>query len=83
MTRNLKYKFSGRDWDQLYTECGLEKLPLELNYSVNSTKNWSGRPDDRAVSTSEMSVKFYENTRRNIPEDSYLHTHRRENLKSH
>jgi hypothetical protein len=23
------------------------------------------------------------NTRRNIPEDSHLHTHRRENLKSH
>jgi hypothetical protein len=26
-----------------------------------------------AVSTSEMSINFYETTRRNIPEDSHLH----------
>jgi hypothetical protein len=32
-----------------------------------------------AVSTSEMSVNFYQTTRHN-PEDSHLHTHRRENL---
>jgi hypothetical protein len=36
-----------------------------------------------AVSTSETSVNFYETTRRNILEDSHLHTHRHENLKSH
>jgi hypothetical protein len=36
-----------------------------------------------AESTSETSVNFYQNTRRNNPEDSYLHTRRRENLKSH
>jgi hypothetical protein len=36
-----------------------------------------------AVSTSEMSVNFYDTTRRNIPEDNQLHTRRRENLKSH
>jgi hypothetical protein len=36
-----------------------------------------------AVSTSETSVNFYQTTRPNIPEDSYLHTGRRENLKSH
>jgi hypothetical protein len=30
-----------------------------------------------AVSTSETSVNFYQTTRRNIPEDSHLHTHRR------
>jgi hypothetical protein len=36
----------------------------------------------RAISTSEMSVNFYQTARRNIPEDSHLHTHRRENLKS-
>jgi hypothetical protein len=36
-----------------------------------------------AVSTSEMSVSFYQTTRRNIPEDSHVHTRRRENLKSH
>jgi hypothetical protein len=34
-----------------------------------------------AVSTSETSVSFYQTTRRNIAEDSHLHTHRRENLK--
>jgi hypothetical protein len=36
----------------------------------------------KAVSTSEMSVNFYETTRRNNPEDS-LHTHHSDNLKSH
>jgi hypothetical protein len=36
-----------------------------------------------AASTSETSANFYQTTRRNIPEDSYLHTRRRENLKSH
>jgi hypothetical protein len=36
-----------------------------------------------AASTSETSVNFYQTTRRNIPEDSHLHTRHRENLKSH
>jgi hypothetical protein len=36
-----------------------------------------------AASTSETSVNFYKTTRHNIPEDSHLHTHRRENLNSH
>jgi len=36
-----------------------------------------------AVSTSETSVNFNVTTRRYIPEDSKLHTRRRENLKSH
>jgi hypothetical protein len=31
---------------------------------------------------SEISVNFYQTTRRNIPDDSHLHTRRRENLKS-
>jgi hypothetical protein len=35
-----------------------------------------------AVSTSETSVNIYQTTLRNIPGDSHLHTHRRENLKS-
>jgi hypothetical protein len=35
-----------------------------------------------AASTSEMSVN-YQTTRRKIPEDSHLHTRRRENLKYH
>jgi hypothetical protein len=34
------------------------------------------------VSTSETSVNFYETKQRNIPQDSHLHTRRRENLKS-
>jgi hypothetical protein len=36
-----------------------------------------------AISTSETSVNFYQITRRNIPEDSHLHTRCRDNLKSH
>jgi hypothetical protein len=36
-----------------------------------------------AVRPSETSVNFYETTQRNIPEDSHLHTRRRENLNSH
>jgi hypothetical protein len=36
----------------------------------------------QAASTSETSVNFYQTTRRYNPEDSYLHTHRRENVKS-
>jgi hypothetical protein len=36
-----------------------------------------------AASTSETPVKYYQTTRRNKPEDSHLHTRRRENLKSH
>jgi hypothetical protein len=35
------------------------------------------------VNTSETSINFYQTTWRNIPEDSHLHIHRRENLKSH
>jgi hypothetical protein len=35
-----------------------------------------------AMNNSETSVNSYETTRRNIPEDSHLHTRRRENLKS-
>jgi hypothetical protein len=34
-----------------------------------------------AASTFETSVNFYSTTRRNNPEDSHLHTHRREKLK--
>jgi hypothetical protein len=36
-----------------------------------------------ATSISETSVKFYQTTRRNIPEVSYLRNRRRENLNSH
>jgi hypothetical protein len=37
----------------------------------------------REMNTSETSVNFYQTTRRNNPEDSHLHTRRRENLKYH
>jgi hypothetical protein len=36
-----------------------------------------------AVSTCETPVNIYQATRRDTPEDSHLHTHRRENLKLH
>jgi hypothetical protein len=36
-----------------------------------------------AASTSETSVNFYRTTRHYNPEDSHLHTRRRENLKSY
>jgi hypothetical protein len=36
-----------------------------------------------AVSTSETSENFYRTTLRDNPEDSHLHTRRRENLKFH
>jgi hypothetical protein len=36
-----------------------------------------------AVNTSETSANFYQTARRNIPEDSHLHTRRLEKLKSH
>jgi hypothetical protein len=36
-----------------------------------------------AVSTSEMSVDFYQTTRRNNPEDGHRHTRRCENMRSH
>jgi hypothetical protein len=35
------------------------------------------------VSTSETSANYYKITRRNTQEESYLHTRRHENLKSH
>jgi hypothetical protein len=36
-----------------------------------------------AARASETSINFYLTTRRNKPEDSHLHSYRRENLKSH
>jgi hypothetical protein len=36
-----------------------------------------------AANTSETLVNVYQTTRRYNPEDSHLHTHRRENLKSY
>jgi hypothetical protein len=36
-----------------------------------------------AANASETLADFYQTTRRNNPEDSHLHTRRREKLKSH
>jgi hypothetical protein len=36
-----------------------------------------------AASTSQTSVNFYQTTRRYNPEDSHLHTRRRENIRSY
>jgi hypothetical protein len=36
-----------------------------------------------AARTSETSVNYYQTTRCNDPEDSHLHTHCHENVKSH
>jgi hypothetical protein len=36
-----------------------------------------------AANTSKTSIYFYQTTRRNIPEDSPLHTRRLENMKFH
>lgn len=35
------------------------------------------------INDSETSVSLYQITQRNIPEDSHLRVHRRENLRSH
>jgi hypothetical protein len=40
-------------------------------------------PDDEGSKTSETPVNFYHITRRYNPEDSHLHTRRRENLQSY
>jgi hypothetical protein len=37
----------------------------------------------KALSASETTANLYQTTRLNIPEDSHLHTRRRENLRSH
>jgi hypothetical protein len=37
-----------------------------------TTWRWPPHPADKALSTSETSVNFYETTRRNNPEDSHL-----------
>jgi hypothetical protein len=36
-----------------------------------------------AASISKTSINFYQTSRRNNPEDSHRHIHRRENLTSH
>jgi hypothetical protein len=56
---------------------------LHERRGVSWPAEWLSALMMEAVSTSETSVKYYRTTRRNIPEDSHLHTLRRKNLKSH
>jgi hypothetical protein len=63
----------------LHTRC-LESLK---SHHVAQRRRWLSSGMMEAVSTSETSVNLYQTTRRNIPEDSHLHTRYLENLKSH
>jgi hypothetical protein len=49
---------------------------------MGTPRGWK-RFSKEAAGTSETLVNFYQTTRRYNPEDSHLHTHRRENLKSY
>jgi hypothetical protein len=51
--------------------------------SKNQKSSVSGVLMMEAARTSETLVNFYQTTQRYNPEDSYLRTHRRENLKSY
>jgi hypothetical protein len=51
--------------------------PSESNYLVYEALRME------AVQTSDMQVNLHQSTRRYNPDDSHLHTHRRENLKSY
>jgi hypothetical protein len=57
------------------------KIP-KTNFTSNMTVFWDIALCSLAVGTPETSVYSSETTRRYIPEDSHLHTPRRENLKS-
>jgi hypothetical protein len=58
-----------KKWFKIYLKCFLA-LGLLIDLMI------------KAARTSETSVNVYQTTRRNIPEDSKLHTRRREKLKS-
>jgi hypothetical protein len=75
-----------------------DKLSLNCTESVNNKNVWRWLSSGllhrvvwlwvialimEAAGTSEVSVNFYQTTRRNNPENSHLHTHRCENLKSY
>jgi hypothetical protein len=49
----------------------------ESVWDMGTGQTWS-----KAASTSEMSLNFHQTTQHNHPEDSHIHTHRHENLKS-
>jgi hypothetical protein len=55
------------------------------SYSVETDRHFMCAycPHHQGISTSETSVNFSEIAWHNIPEDSHLHTRRREKLESH
>jgi hypothetical protein len=86
----------GKVWDlspRLLSPCGLPLPPTCLFVTVNEARSYFASTIVsqklttalmmEAVSTSETPVNFYKTTRCNIPDDSHLHTSRRDNLKSH
>jgi hypothetical protein len=59
---------------------------LQTTYIAKMAVFWVVAPCSlmmEAARTSETLVNYYQTTRRYNPEDSHLHTHRRENLKSY
>jgi hypothetical protein len=56
---------------------------LDASTEVGPAERWLITLMIEAASTCETSVNFYQTTRRNNPEDSHIHTRRRENLISH
>jgi hypothetical protein len=54
----------------------------EAHYLLSSNSKYLDPPSDGGTSTSETSVSFHQTTWSNNPEESQLHTRRRENLKS-
>jgi hypothetical protein len=74
-------KISGSHGDEYEDGC---LLGCCFVYSGKSLLTFQLRaPMNEAAGTSETSVNIYQTTRLNIPEDSYLDSRRRENLKFH
>jgi hypothetical protein len=71
----------------LFTDCRVNWMKILRSKSwlesVTYQRCLLPPPSLWSSSTPETWVNFYQTTRRNNPEDSHLHTRRRENLKSH
>jgi hypothetical protein len=83
-------------YSEFHPNLVLEYMPLRFLCCKKMTVFWDVAPCSlvlaasvigavtlmmEAASTSETSENFYQTTRRNIPEDIYLHTRRSEKLK--
>jgi hypothetical protein len=79
------YRKIGRDRFHILSSCVLvvpfSFLGLIVRYPDQSLL-WVIALTMEAASTSETTVNLYQTTQHNIPQDSNLHTHRREDLKS-